>query len=134
MIVKSRLAGALPQLSSAEFEASVEAWREVVDGEVPERDLDAAYIRAMRDKTSGFGLAANDIVKGYRDNCESERVAPMPQDVNLLNGQVCPRCFGTGLEEYVEHGYKVARRCDHVVAEVQRPSVIVDEDSEVDSW
>ncbi len=115
VIMKSRLAGALPQLSSAEFEASVEAWAEIVDGEVPEKDLEPAYIRAMRDKQDGFPLSSNDIVKAHRDICESERASPrLAQNRNLLRGEVCQRCYGCGREQYQdEDGYLVSRLCDH---------------------
>src|SRR6185503_2237277 len=83
IILKSRLASSLPTPTAQESGLLAETWAEVLDGEVPMKDLDAAYLRAMRDKQGGFALTANDLVKAYRDNCESERVAPR-QDSNLL--------------------------------------------------
>ena len=100
--------------TAQESELLAETWAEVLDGEIPVTDLDAAYIRAMRDKKDSFALTANDMVKAHRDNCESARVAPrVPQDANLLSGEVCPRCHGTGFEQYREGGYINSRRCDH---------------------
>lgn len=101
--------------TAQESELLAETWAEVLDGEIPVESLDAAYVRAMRDKTDSFPLTANDMVKAHRDNRESARVpASPPQDSNLLTGDVCPRCHGTGLEQYREGGYINSRRCDHV--------------------
>lgn len=103
-----------------------EAWSEVLSGEVPESHLEAAYVRALRDKQGGFALTAADLVSGFRANCESERNAPrLVQDANLLNGQVCGKCHGTGMEEFTEQGYKQMRRCDHAMP-------IADIDADVD--
>lgn len=91
-----------------------EAWSEVLAGVIPEDRLEDAYLRAVRDKTDTFPLSANELVAGYRALCESERSAPrLAQDVNLLPGEVCQKCFGTGWEEFRENGYKQSRRCAH---------------------
>lgn len=92
-----------------------DAWTEILEGEVPANYLDAAYLRAMRDKGNGFALSANDLVQGYRDVCQSERAMPQaPQYSNLLEGEVCKRCFGTGMESYAApDGYLQSRRCSH---------------------
>lgn len=91
-----------------------EAWTEVLEGEVPPSYLDAAYLRAVRDKGTSYALTASDVVKGYRDECESERAAPqIPQNTRLLAGEVCGKCFGSGREEVISGGYRVSRRCNH---------------------
>jgi hypothetical protein len=106
------------------------AWSEVLDGEIPEKYLEPSYLRAMRDKESGFALSSNDMVKAYRDICLSERSAPrLAQATNLLSGDVCPKCFGSGMEQYVEGGYKQVRRCDH--APTPRAE---DDDSDIQNW
>lgn len=93
-----------------------EAWVEVLEPVIPESSLEAAYLRAAQDKGSGYPLAASDLVQGYRANCDSERAAPqIPQTANLLTGDVCKRCFGTGWEQYREGGYANMRKCDHVI-------------------
>lgn len=95
-----------------------EAWSEVLSGVIPEQQLESAYLRAIQDKADNFPLTANDMVAGYRANCSSDKAAPrLAQDANLLDGEVCKKCFGSGLEQYVENGYKQVRRCDHIVAE-----------------
>jgi hypothetical protein len=100
--------------TAQESELLAETWAEVLDGEIPAKELDAAYIRALRDKKDGFALTANDMVKAHRDNCESNRVPRLPQATNLLSGDVCPRCFGSGLEQFIDaEGYKQSRRCEH---------------------
>lgn len=114
IILKSRLACSLPMPEPTESHLMADAWVEVLEGEVPEGYLEAAYLRAMRDKGNGFGLSANDLVQGYRDLCESERAAPqIPQNSRLLPGEVCQRCFGSGREQKLEGGYMVSRRCSH---------------------
>lgn len=128
MIVKSRIAASLPPLTNTELLAHVSTWEEIALGEIPEIYLETAYVRAMRDKDSGFALTASDLVQGYRANCESERALPqIPQSNNLLTGEVCQRCFGTGMEQFRESGYANMRRCDHV-------PLVTDEDADVDSW
>jgi hypothetical protein len=115
LIVKSRIAAGLPPLDNYELALHISAWAEIVFGVIPESRLQDAYVRAMRDNADGFTLTAPGLVKGYRDLCESERLAPqMPMDRNLLPGNVCSRCFGTGLEQFIEaDGYKSSRRCEH---------------------
>lgn len=138
LIVKSRLAASQPPLDNPELIAQARAWSEILDGEVPEKDLESAYVRAMRDKETGFALSAPELVQGFRAFCVSERTAPqIAQNSNLLVGAVCPRCHGSGMEMVTagpDDRYSYARRCDHVIAEVQKPSVIVDEDQDVDTW
>ena len=104
----------LPALTPDEFQGAVEAWSQVVAGEIPLDDLHKSYVRAMRDKQDGYALTANDLVRSYRAECESERVTPR-QHHNLLSGEQCSKCLGTGMETYMEHGYSVARRCDHML-------------------
>lgn len=116
----------------AESELMAEAWADVLDGEVPISDLERVYTRAMRDKTDTFPLTAPMMVKAYRDICDSDRAAPrIPQEANLLPGEVCKKCFGTGMEEFVVNGYRQAKRCDHVVEQPIGPR---DPDAEVDTW
>ncbi len=107
----------LPALSPDEFRLAVRTWCEILDGEVSGNDLSSAYIRAARDCQDGFPLSAGDIVRGYRANCESERVAPRPLDSKMLTGEVCGKCYGSGLyvsDEKDAQGYKLpAVRCDH---------------------
>lgn len=115
IILRSRSASSLPALTPVEFEIAVESWAQVIGPAIPESKLEAAYIRAMTDKESGFALGASELIKGYRDHCESERYAPQtPMDRNLLPGEVCQRCFGTGMEIFCDaDGYKQSRRCEH---------------------
>lgn len=88
IIIKSRIAAALPPLDNEELAIAIQAWAEIFYGEVPESDLSAAYLRAMRDKDSSFALNASDVVRAFRANCESERAAPrMPERTNLLSEQ-----------------------------------------------
>lgn len=116
LIVKSRVASSLPPLINTELAAHIAVWAEIVFGVIPEAQLEAAYFRAMQDKADSFPLTASDLVQGYRANCESERSAPqIPQDKNLLAGDVCARCFGTGWEQYREGSYANVRKCDHAV-------------------
>jgi hypothetical protein len=132
LILRSRSAKSLPALTPDEFQLAVETWSEVLDGEVPGNALQEAYIRAARDKTDGFPLGANDLVTGYRANCESERAAPrLAQDRNLLTGDICKKCHGSGWEEFKENGYRQVRKCDHLVEGFIGPP---DPDADVDSW
>lgn len=115
----------------AESDLLAETWTEVLEGEIPANYLETAYVRAMRDKQSGFALSSNDMVRAYRDVCLSERSSPrLAQGRNLLSGEVCPRCFGTGMEQYIADGYKQVRRCDHALAPLAE-----DDDSDIDrNW
>lgn len=122
LIVKSRVAVGLPPLTNTELAAHISVWAEITFGVIPESQLEGAYFRAMQDKEDGFPLTAPGLVKGFRANCDSDRVAPqIPQDSRLLTGDVCSKCFGTGLyvpDEKDAQGYKLpAQRCDHVPIE-----------------
>lgn len=118
IIVKSRVATSLPPLDNVELAASISAWAELLFGVIPENQLEWAYVRAMQDKDSSFALTAPGLIQGHRNACASEAASPrQPQDRNLLTGDVCPRCHGTGFEQYREDGYVNSRRCDHVIDE-----------------
>lgn len=132
IILRSRAAKSLPALSLGEFNLAVEAFAEICGGEIPLDDLEHAYIRAMRDSEKGFAPGADDLVRGHRANCASEAASPRPaQDRNLLPGEVCKKCFGSGWEQFTEGGYKQVRKCDHVVEGFIGPP---DPDSDVDLW
>lgn len=117
LVLRSRAALGLPALEPADAVVTVRAWAEILDGEVPENYLERAYVRAMRDKETGFALSAPELVQGFRSVCASERTAPR-QDSNLLPGEVCQKCFGTGMyapDKRDALGYRLpAQRCDHV--------------------
>jgi hypothetical protein len=114
IILRSRAAQSLPALEPEELVITLSAWTEILGGAVPENDLEPAYIRAMQDKENTFALGASEIVKAYRANCASERAAPRkPQTINLLEGEVCQRCFGSGWELVRKNGYDEARECGH---------------------
>ena len=121
LIVKSRIAGGLPPLDNEELAIHVRAWSEILYDAIPQVRLDDAYRRAMQENEDGFALTASKMIAGFKHLCESERVAPqIPQNAKLLNGDVCPKCHGSGMEIIVDQDddrYKVAMRCDHVVAE-----------------
>lgn len=114
LVVKSRVASGLPPLTNEELLAHTQAWAQILYGVVPENDLERSYLRAMRDKETTFALSAPEMVQAYRAECQSEIASPRPaQDANLLPGEVCQKCFGTGWEEFKENGYKQSRRCTH---------------------
>lgn len=93
----------------------IRAWSEILYDAVPQSQLEHAYRRAMQENEDGFPLTAPKLITGFKRFCESQRTTPrIAQDSNLLNGEVCKRCHGTGMEEFVESGYKQMRRCDHV--------------------
>jgi hypothetical protein len=127
LVVKGRIGAGLPPLTNEELAIHTAVWAEIVFGVIPESQLERAYARAMQDNADGFTLTAPKLVQGYRSLCASEASAPqLPQTSNLLAGKVCKKCFGSGMEQYVEGGYKQVRRCDHVVAE--------DDDSDIQNW
>lgn len=118
LVVKSRVASALPALEPSEMIVAARAWAQILEGEVPDNYLEQSYVRAMRDKETTFALSAPEIVQAYRNICQDERAAPpIPMDRNLLPGNVCGKCFGIGMEVPEGRdavGYKLgARRCSH---------------------
>jgi hypothetical protein len=132
IIVKSRVATGLPPLTNPELAASIAAWAEITFGVIPENELERSYVRAMQDRDSSYAIGAPNLIKAFHDNCDSERAAPrIVQDRNLLSGDQCSKCFGSGWEEFRESGYKQVRKCDHQVEGFIGPR---DPDSDVNSW
>jgi hypothetical protein len=116
IIVKSRVALNQPPLTNPELAASIAAWAEILFGVIPEPELERSYLRAMQDRESDFPVGAPSLVKAFRDNCASDAASPrIAQDTNLLPGNVCSRCHGSGWEQYRDGNYMNSRRCDHVV-------------------
>lgn len=106
----------------------VATWSEILFGVIPEGRLSDAYVRAMQDNADGYTLTAPKLIQGHRANCESDRVGPqIPQEKNLIGGDVCQRCFGTGWEQYREGGYANVRKCDHIPTDDLT-------DADVDAW
>jgi len=68
--------------------------------------LQAAMTRCV--DTSKFFPTIAEI----RENAEAVKVLQNETPID------CPRCFGTGWEQYTEGGYKQVRKCDHARVEV----------------
>lgn len=129
LIVTSRASLGVPALETRDLLIAVRSWCDVLDGEVPERDLEDAFRRALRDKDSSYSFGSSEVVKGYRANCESERAAPrQAQDRNLLAGDVCGKCFGSGWEPTIVDGYKTRRLCDHLIPERRDDEPLIESD------
>jgi len=110
----------MPPLENEELMIHVATWSEILLGAVPENRLADAYVRAMQDSDNTYTLTAPQLIQGFRSLCASERNA-LAQTTNLLSGDVCKKCFGSGLyvpEGKDAQGYKLpAQRCDHVPVE-----------------
>lgn len=91
----------------------IAAWVEVLGPIVPPEKLEDAYLKAMQDRSSTFPLSSTEICSAYKDMVAVQGLHPNTNPSRLLGGETCKRCFGTGLEEYVEDRYKMVRRCDH---------------------
>lgn len=111
LILRSRLASSLPVLNPDEFQAAVEAWSQVLRS-VPEFELESAYVRSMETRDSGFAIGAPDVVRAYNELCKERSAVPSTHDYTAQ--VICKRCFGSGMEQYMDEGYLTSRRCNHV--------------------
>lgn len=94
----------------------VEAWSEVLIGVVPEARLETCYLWAMQHRDSTFALGAPEIVRAWLVVAEAERYRPVAAKMTqMLQGEVCSRCNGTGVEVIRNEKTKMtsSRPCSH---------------------
>lgn len=95
----------------------ISAWEEVLRPIIPPERLEDAYLKAMQDRASTFPLSSTEVCTAFKEMMAVQgphpNVAPATPN-RMLSGETCQKCFGTGMEEYIESGYKMCRRCDHL--------------------
>lgn len=112
ILTKSR-AGNTQQLSDDEFQFALASWLEVLFGVVPEQRLNDCYLLAMRNRTSTFPMAPNELCMAWGEIKQSEMHRTNP--AKLLTHGFCEKCNNTGSEPIRnERGIIIsARACSH---------------------
>lgn len=114
IILKSRLACSLPALDFNEMRVAVEAWNEVLSGAIPIGRFSDCYVYAMRNRESSFALNAMDMIAAWK-SIRSSEMHKTPPGRFELSGDVCSKCWGTGVEVVEDEFHKTtsARPCSH---------------------
>lgn len=98
------------------MKVAIEAWSEIVTDVIPFSRLNDAYLGAMRNRETNFAIGAPELVKAWKVISEAERYRPMTgADIEqMLRGDVCKDCHGTGTEIITEGDYTTSRVCLHL--------------------
>ena len=119
ILAKSR-SGITQQLTDEEFQFTLAAWVEVLEGHVPEHRLNDAYIHASRTRNSTFPLTQFEICEAWNQVRAAEKNnMPRVGQYDYRGTEVCPKCNGTGTQLFVkrdpvmQRDYTYGKACHH---------------------
>lgn len=109
ILTKSR-SGIAQQLSDEEFQFTVAAWVEVLDGHIPEARLNDTYVHASRNRNSTFPLTQFEMCEAWNQIKSAERSIPAVGSYEWDRARkVCPDCNNTGTKLIVKRDVQLGR-------------------------
>jgi hypothetical protein len=131
IVGKAQEAASMPPLSDPEWESKAKTWAEALWGVVPEEDLTAVWLRAIRNHRSTFPVSQAELLTAW-DAIERERAEARHTNSTQLkaaDASLCVKCFGTGMEQVRNAEGRVVgvrRGCTHEIVDTPAVEMRVD--------